>query len=130
MSIKTGLVGLGIAALLASPAGAAPYAGVVAQGESQTHHFDNHPRGAECIQIVTDYWVTLTYAPLSDTLTMKIGNTTVTGSNGRASLSFQAGVCTAFTITVTGAAVADAAAYVVDVKSGVLALPGRLGDWS
>lgn len=114
--------------LLPSQAAASsgPFAGLVAEGEKDTHVFDNHPRLGACPQYITTYTVTLQYAPTTDALGLAVdGVGAVTGSNGFAQLSFQAGACTRFTLHVTGESVAEQALYAVTVRSGG---PGALGD--
>ena len=115
-----GLVALAALALLAPTAAAltGPYAGAVAQGETDVHRYDNNPLKQPCVDMVTTYTVTLTYAPATGVLTLSAGGRTVTGSNGVATLSFQSGVCTAFSIAVTGTQVDALAAYAVTVTSG------------
>lgn len=124
-----------IALLLASLAALAPlaaattgpYVGTVRQGEVDAHHYDNNPKGDPCLQIVTTYTVTLAYAPAGDVLTLTVGTRSVSG-NG-ASVTFTAGVCTAFDFTVTGTQVADLAAYDVTVTSGLLSTGGWGFEW-
>lgn len=109
-----------LAALLVPAALANPNAGVVRQGETNVHAFDNTPRdGTACVDLVTTWTVTLAYAPPTDVLTLSAGGKTATGSGGVARVSFASGVCTAFTIQVTGASVAAAAAYSVAASSFV-----------
>lgn len=109
-----------LAALLFPAATAAPHAGLVAQGETRTHDFDNTPRdGNACIHLATTWTVTLAYAPPTDTLTLRAGGVTATGRDGVASVSFVSGVCTAFAIEVEGTRVENVAAYAVSVNSFV-----------
>lgn len=118
------LVAAGLAAALALPAAAAPeggpgpFVGQVRQGETDTHSFrgGNEP----CIQIAVQYVVSLTYVPASDVLTLSVGNTSVTGSNGAASTTVWGSPCSRFTIGVTGTAVADTATYAVTVARSLL----------
>ena len=110
-------------ALLASPAGAAtgtpgPFAGVVRQGETRTHWFDNNPLDQPCPNPMTTYVVALHYTPTTDVLTLSVGSTTVTGSGGGASIGFVGNWCTAFDIRVGGASVANVAVYRVTVTQG------------
>lgn len=116
-------------ALLAPAASAAtgPYAGVVRQGETDWHSYDNNPTNSPCIQMATTYTVTLAYAPTSDVLTLSVAGKTASGSG--AGISFQAGVCAAFPIAVTGTQVADLAAYEVTVTGGVLGGAGSIVAW-
>lgn len=108
--------------VLAGPAGAAgttgPFTGVVRQGDTRTHTYDNNPSNSHCIQLATDYTVTLTYAPASDVLTLSALGKTVTGTGGVATLTGTSGWCTRFTITVTGTSVASTAPYTVTVTRG------------
>lgn len=109
-----------LTALLLPAANAAPHAGVLAQGETRTHAFDNTPRdGNACIHLATTWTVTLAYAPPTDTLTLRAGGATATGHDGLASVSFVSGVCTAFSIEVAGTSVENVAAYAVSVNSFV-----------
>lgn len=123
MFLRSTALAAGLAAVLAAPALAAtgPYAGTVRQGETDTHDFDNNPKNVNCIQLAQPYRVTLTYVPASDTLTLTAAEYTATGSNGRAEVAFEKGVCAAFDISVTGTAVADEATYALTVRAGVLA---------
>jgi hypothetical protein len=127
-TLAVALLALTVPAALAVP-GPAPGAGVVAQGETDVHRFNNNPGNFDCIQMVTTYTVNLAYAPATDVLTLSAGGKTATGSNGVASVTFQAGVCTAFDIRVSGTQVANAAAYTVTVNGGALG-GGAILDWS
>lgn len=122
MRTPTLLLVLALAATLAPTAAATtgPYVGLVRQDQTNYHHYNNNPLNWDCIQIVTTYTVVLTYAPPTDVLTLGVGMMSVDGSNGRAVISFQAGVCAAFTIRVTGTSVANTAAYDVSVRGGSL----------
>lgn len=109
-----------LTALLVPTALANPHAGVVREGETNAHVFDNTPReGTACIDLATTWTVTLAYAPATDVLTLSAGGKTATGSNGVASVSFMSGVCTAFTIEVTGTSVETVAAYTLATNSFV-----------
>ncbi|GEM_PF-4895958 len=124
MSIPRVLLGLAILAALAPAASAATaFAGAVSQGQTQTFTYSSEPpKGAQCIELATTYTVTLSYAPASDVLTLAIpGHGSVSG-NG-ATLSFQAGVCTQFSVSVTGTSVANEAAFAVTVVSGAAVGP-------
>lgn len=115
------------AILLTAPATLAvgttgPYAGVVEQGETKAHHYDNNPSNNPCIEIVRPYTVVLTYAPPTDTLVLSAGGKTSVGSAGGASVTFTSGYCTAFDITVGGMSVGSTAAYTVTVLPGVPAV--------
>lgn len=111
----------------ATTAASGPFRGSVREGETDVHAFDNHPKSGSCIQITTTYTVTLVYAPGSDALTLDAGGKTDVGSGGSARVSFESGVCTAFSVRVTGTSVADEASYAVFVTSSML---GSIGDWS
>ena len=119
---RTALSALGLVAVLTAPAVAVgtpgPFAGVVAQGETRSHLYDNNPTRADCIQLVVPYTVALTYAPPTDTLTLDVGLASVTGVNGSARLSFYGSYCTSFPIGVRGTSVGVRAAYVVSVSTG------------
>lgn len=111
---------LALAALATTPAYAAqgtagPFPGVVRDGETRTHVFDNDPLGSGCPHVMTTYTVSLAYAPGSDVLTLAVGTAGVTGSAGQASLSLAASWCTRFSVHVTGTDVRAAAGYVVTV---------------
>lgn len=117
-------------ALLAPAAHAAtgPYVGALRQDETDAHHYDNNPTKAPCLEMITTYTVTLAYAPTTDVLTLGVAGKTASG-NG-ATITFQAGVCAAFTLTVTGTHVATLAAYEVTVTSGALGALGGTGvEW-
>ena len=120
---RTALAAFGVAALLASPAGAAtgsagPFAGVVRQGQVKHHLYDNNPLKQDCVQLATPYTVSLSYAPPTDAVTLTVGTKSVTGSNGGASVSFVSGFCTSFDVVVTGTSVGNTAGYVVTVTRG------------
>ena len=98
------------AAVMATPASAAqgspgPFPGVVPEGQTRTHAFDNDPANQGCPQVMTTYTVMAGYAPATDVLTLSVGTSSATGSNGQASLSLSASWCTAFDIRVTGTSV-------------------------
>lgn len=123
--LAVALLALSAPLALALP-GTTPGAGIVRQGETAVHRYNNNPANFDCVQMVTTYTVTLTYAPATDVLTLSAGGRTATGSNGVASVSFQAGVCTAFDIRAAGTRVAEAAAYAVNVNGGALGGGGTL----
>ncbi|HWL34907.1 MAG TPA: hypothetical protein VNQ77_01815 [Frankiaceae bacterium] len=123
--MRTSVLGaLGLVTVLALPASAAqgtgPFSGDVAQGETDTHVYDNHPGTNPCLQITATYVVTLTYLPGSDTLTLGVPGKTATGQNGSASATVTRGICTEFPITVTGTSVASGTTYVVSVTRQVI----------
>lgn len=93
--------------------------GAVAEGQSSSFTYASHPAGTECLAIYLPrtYTVTLAYAPVDDTLTLRVGTHSDAGAAGRASVSFVANYCTAFTITVTGTSVASTADFVTAVTS-------------
>ena len=123
MMLRSTVLAAGLVAVLASPAAAAApvFAGAVAQGETDTHTFDNNPTNSNCIALATWYRVTLTFAPTGDALTLTTGGKSVTSTSGVAEVAFQSGVCTRFGIQVTGTSVDTVAPYSVSVRSGVLA---------
>ena len=123
--MRQAVLSLALVAVAATPAAAAqgtpgPFAGRVAQGHTNTHHFDNNPTNNACVDIVATYRVTLAYAPPGDTLTLTAAGYTATGSGGGASVVFQHGICTEFDVTVTGTAVASTATYAVAVTRDLL----------
>ena len=95
-----------------------PFTGTVRENQQRSHKYDNNPDNDPCIQVMATYTVTLTYAPTSDVLTLSVGDQSVTGSGGTATLTFQAPHCTAFTIRVTGTDVQSVASYTVTVERG------------
>ncbi len=114
------VISLMAAPVLAGPlpsGGTGPYAGTVTQGEASSHHYDNNPSGSPCIMLATTYSVSLEYAPVGDSLTLTVGTYS---HSGPGAITFQAGVCAAFTITVTGTEVADTAGYAVTVTGGAV----------
>jgi hypothetical protein len=125
---KTAVAALGLVSLLALPASAAngtgPFTGSVAQGETDTHVYDNNPSNNPCLALAVTYTVTLAYAPTSDTLTLSVPGKTVTGSGGTATANVTRGICTEFSIGVTGTSVASSATYVVSVTRQVLPAVG------
>ena len=120
---KTLLAAVGAVAILSGPATAAPgstgpFSGVVRQNQTKTHQYDNNPLNNPCQQVITTYTVSLTYTPTSDVLTLSVGSLSATGSNGSASLSFEANYCTSFEVKVIGTSVQSAAQYTVNVSRG------------
>lgn len=107
--------------LVLAPAATAlahPMAGVLRQGERAGHEYDGSHGGLLLCPMVDTvaYTVTLTYAPASDTLTLRVpGRGSATGSGGHAQLSFIGGPCARFDVEVLGTSVADLAAYEVRV---------------
>lgn len=124
MAFLRSLACLALATLaLLAPSAAAltgPFAGALAQGETDVHRYDNNPTKSPCVDVITTYSVTLSYAPATDALTLSVAGRTVTATSGVASATFQAGVCTAFDVAVTGTQVETLAAYTVTVTSGPL----------
>lgn len=104
---------------LASAAGGSvgPFTGTLAEGESDTHHYDNNPTKQPCVEIITEYQVTLAYEPATDTLVLSAGGKEAVGQAGLAVVTFTQGVCASFDITVEGRSVAALAAYTVTVTS-------------
>lgn len=117
--MRASVLALGLVAVLSVPASAAqgtgPFTGAVAQGETDTHVYDNHPGNNPCLAITATYVVTLTYLPGSDTLTLAVPGKTAAGQNGTASATLTRGICTEFPISVTGTSVAGSATYAVTV---------------
>lgn len=123
MIVKTALATAGIVALLSGPAYAAqgssgPFTGVIRQNQVKTHHYDNNPLNMACPQVMATYTVTLAYTPTTDALTLTVGGTSVTGSDGTATLTLERSYCTAFDIKVTGTSVATVSQYTVTVTRG------------
>lgn len=121
--LRTAAAAAAVVAVTATPASATqgtpgPFPGVVTQGQTRTHAFDNDPANQGCPHVMTTYTVMVGYAPATDVLTLSVGTSSVTGSNGQASLSLSASWCTAFDIRVTGTSVRAAAGYVVTVIRG------------
>ena len=113
------LAAAGLAAVLSAPAAAAgtpgPFAGVVQQGQTRTHAFDNS-LGQPCIHLMTWYTVRLAYSPPVDRLTLTVDGVSVNGSNGGAALALYRSYCTTLSISVTGTSVTGpAATYTVTV---------------
>ena len=95
-----------------------PYRGVVEQGETDRHEYDNHPRlGGPCYQSRSGFRVTLTYRPQTDTVALRAGDKESTGVGGHAEVVLGDGdTCKRFSIEVTGAAIEDRARYKVEVE--------------
>ena len=123
MFVRSSLLAAGLVAVLAAPAVAAPpvFAGAVAQGETDTHTYDNNPMNSDCIALAAPYRVTLTFAPTGDALTLTAGGQSVTSTTGVAEVGFWSGVCTRFGVQVTGTSVGTVAPYTVAVRGGVVA---------
>ncbi len=118
-----------LAVLLAVPATLAagtpgPFFGVVADGETNAHEFDNNPTGSPCAQVMATYTVTLSAQPPTNTLVLSVGDRQSSTTAGVTAVSFADSWCTSFTITVTGADVEAFAAYEVTVTR---TLPGSDG---
>lgn len=100
------LTALALVGILAAPAAAAgtpgPFAGVVTQGQTANHAFDNNPAKQDCIQLMVGYTIRLTYSPPVDTLALTVDGRTATGANGMATLNAYKSWCTSFGISVTG----------------------------
>lgn len=92
-----------------------PFAGAVAQGETDVHVYDNNPDGDPCIDVMAVYTVELTYTPVTDVLALSAGGQTDVGAFGRAVVTFMASWCTSFEIGVSGTQVATLAWYVATV---------------
>ena len=91
-----------------------PFAGYVVQNSVGAHAYATPGPPINCILPVT-YTVDLTYAPATDVLTLTANGVSAAGSNGHASVSFEAACWTQFAITVAGTQVALIAAYEVTV---------------
>ncbi len=110
-----------IAILLALPATFAaagtpgPFVGVVAEGDTTAHAYDNNPTGSPCPQVMATYTVTLSAQPATDTLVLSVGDRESSTNAGVTGFSFADTWCTSFTIKVTGADVEALAAYEVTV---------------
>lgn len=116
-----------LAALAAPPSGAwvgetGPFAGAVAQDQTNGHAWDNSPPEPEpCPQYFAPlhYEVILAYAPPSDVLTLGVQRgddvRVVEGVDGFARFAFEGGGCEPMTLHVTGSQVATVAAYSLDV---------------
>ncbi len=120
---------LGLVAALTLPAAAStgggigsvgPYVGQVAQGQTQSHLYDNNPSNNPCLALAATYTITLHYVPGTDVLSLSAVTQTATGSNGVATLNVTQGVCARFSIGVTGTSVADTATYAVTVTRQIL----------
>lgn len=122
MSLNVRIVACALAVLVLAPAalaaGTGPFTGTVRQGQTDRHRYDNNPGGGLCPQVQVFYTVTLTYTPTTDVLTLRAGGQTATGSNGVATIGFEAPYCTAFAIEVVGTQVATSASYTVTVSKG------------
>ena len=131
---KTALSALGLVTVLAAPAAAAgtpgPFAGVLRQGQSNAHAYDNNPTNDPCPHVMVGYTVRLTWAPPTAALTLSAFGVSTTRTGGAASLYSVRSYCTAFPIGVTGTQVPDAAVYTLTVTresggGGTLAAPSR-----
>lgn len=98
--------------------GTGPFTGTLRQNQTDRHTYDNNPNNDPCIQMMTTYTVTLTYAPTTDTLTLTANGITAVGSGGTATVTFDANYCTSFNIQVKGTKVASSADYTVTVSRG------------
>jgi hypothetical protein len=92
-----------------------PFVGILEEGDTDTHAYDNNPTGQPCIQLAATYIVRLAYSPPTDTLTLTAAEKTATGSDGTAGVSFTKGVCASFAIHVEGTSVDSTATYTVTV---------------
>ncbi len=123
--MRTTVLGLSLVAALAVPAAAAgstgPYAGHVAEGQTQTHTYDNNPGGYDCIQLAVPYEVTVVWAGPA-TVTLAASGASTTESDGAATLVVTRGWCTSFDVGVT--AVAGDATYVLTVNRQLLPASG------
>lgn len=112
---------LAVPAYAAPPAASTgPFVGSVAQGETDTHTYDNNPTNQPCLALAADYTVALNGVPAGDTLTLTVLDKTVTTTGGGAAVTVTQGVCARFAIGVTGTAVSGTAHYVVTVTRSLL----------
>lgn len=112
MTLRRWLHALALATLLAPLAGAhGPYTATIVQGETHTYLIDHS--GPVCLDVVTEWVVTLTYAPATDVLTLTVpGHGSAVGANGFAQVRFKTpDSCAAFSVVVQGTLVATVAAY-------------------
>lgn len=112
---------------LAPLAGAhGPYEATIRQNETHLYVVDHS--GPLCLQVFTRWTVTLTYTPVTDTLTLIVPDRGAdVGQNGSATVSFTTSTsCAFFEILVHGTLVADEADYVVEVTT---APGGPLVEW-
>lgn len=137
MRLGTAIVALALLGMLvptaaaSAPVNPGPFAGTVEEGDTATHTYQTAPPGTACVDIVTTYVVTLTYAPPTDTLGLEAGGNSTTGENGTAIVTALASPCF-LEITVTGEDVEETAAYTVAVaQTGPFAIthdpPAPLG---
>lgn len=102
-----------LALVLLAPLAAAhgPYVATLAQNQTHTYHVDHS--APICLDVITDWVVTLTYTPPTDTLTLTVpGHGSAVGVNGSAQVKFQTpDSCGVFDVQVHGLVVATVAAY-------------------
>lgn len=104
-----------------------PYAGVLEEGQSDAHHYQNAPDGVMCVQIVQPYTVHLVHAPTDAAVELRVGTHATVSSDGVAMLHFEAGVCAAFKVQVQALDAATPVAYAAHVQAGPAAAPGPGG---
>lgn len=125
------LTALALVGILSAPAAAAgtpgPFAGVVAQGQTASHAYDNNPAKQDCIQMMTGYSIRLTYSPPVDRLTLTVDGRSVTGANGIATANVYKSWCTSFGISVTGTQVSGPVASYTVVVTRDTGSGGTLG---
>lgn len=105
--------------VLGLPPSEGPFVGVVAQGQTNVHVYDNTPADGVCPQYFAPvpYTVTLAYSPPTDALTLQVVGRAVpvVGQHGLARVTIEGGGCEVLPIAVTGARVALLASYTVRV---------------
>lgn len=106
--------GLATTASADGPVMPGPFAGVVQDGQTNEHHFNNNVP-LVCSHVITKYVVVVEYAPTHDRLSVTVGDETAMGQGGVAVLETRLPVCTSVHIKVTGEDVEETAAYTVEV---------------
>lgn len=94
---------------------AGPYAGVLVQDQSATHHYDNDALDQPCVSLARPYTVAIQFAPADAFVQLDAHGHSGTFTGGSGSLSFWSGVCTAFDIVVSARIADPAVAYTVEV---------------
>ncbi len=125
MRIQSALLGLFVVLILVTPQSTAagiregPFVGSVEDGDTVRHTYSNYPLLGGCLAvwIPTDYFITITFAPGEDTLSLSAKGQSIEVSGGVGTLRVVANYCTSFAIDVGGVDVDDEAHYVVSVRS-------------
>lgn len=114
---------LSISPLVATTTG--PYVGVLDEGETATHRYDNTPPEAPpCPDYFAPIWwiVRLDYAPPTSTLTLEVvGRGAATGANGQATVVFEGGGCEELDLVVTAVDAVSPTAYALQVGTSTVA---------